>query len=171
MVRKDEVSLGLAYASMVILTCQLVIFPLLGFAGYLTWRARLYSLRDGIQLAVRFHVATVIGGYSNRRTPHRRRPRRTFSSGFSSCHFTWARQSYMVHHRACGDLTEIQIAIWSPDETQYCSVRSWQTPHYPTSAYQTLLPPPSTQSEELYLPLPLLCVLRVDRGCIVGNFR
>jgi len=64
------VVLTLAYASMVILTCQLVIFPLLGFAGYLTWRARLYSLRDGIQLAVRFHVATVIGGYSNRRTPH-----------------------------------------------------------------------------------------------------
>jgi hypothetical protein len=78
-----------------------------------------------------------------RRTPYRRRPRRTFSRGFSSCHFTWARQSYMVHHRACGDLTEIQIAIWSPDETQYCSVRSWQN----TNAYQTLLPPPSTQAE------------------------
>ena len=58
------VVLTLTYASMVILTCQLVIFPLVSFAGYLAWRTRLYSSRDGIQLAARFHFATVIGGYS-----------------------------------------------------------------------------------------------------------
>ena len=90
-----------------------------------------------------------------RRTPYRRRPRRTFSRGFSSCHFTWARQSYMVHHRACGDLTEIQIAIWSPDETQYCSVRSWQTLHILMLLKLHYRLRARRQSEERYLPLPL----------------
>jgi hypothetical protein len=36
----------------------------LRWLAYLAWRTRLYSSRDGIQLAARFHFATVIGGYS-----------------------------------------------------------------------------------------------------------
>jgi len=56
---------------------------------------------------------------------------------------------------ACGDLTEIQIAIWSPDETQYCSVRSWQTLHILMLIKLHYRLRARRQSEERYLPLPL----------------
>ena len=73
---------------------------------------------------------------------------------------------------ACGDLTEIQIAIWSPDETQYTaqsSVRSWQTLHIRIDLIKQYYRLRARRARsDIYLYL-YLCVLRVDRGCRDGK--
>ena len=97
---------------------------------------------------------------------HRRAARDGLSRGFSSCHMGSTVLYFMVHHRSCGALTEIQIAIWSPDETQYTaqsSVRSWQTLHIQIDLiklYYRLRARRARSGIYLYL---YLCVLRADR--------
>ena len=67
---------------------------------------------------------------------------------------------------------EIQIAIWSPDETQYTaqsSVRSWQTLHIQIDLIKLYYRLRARRARsDIYLYL-YLCVLRVDRGCRDGK--